>query len=143
MSNVEVKNKKKNENLTSETFRLNKGVAIDAEIIEFLERSHNKTGLIKDAIMMYKELVDSGAYNSPYLNASRTNWGAIFSKLDPAIILGATPENVKNRVKEDIKNMEAPAQVYQTPVKEELHDDEDYYDEDEDDVFGNDDNDIM
>lgn len=141
MSNVEVKNKKKNENLTSETFRLNKSVAIDAEIIEFLERSHNKTGLIKDAIMMYKELVDSGAYNSPFLNATRTNWGAIFSKLDPAIMLGATPETVKNRVKEDIREMEKPMPIQQ--AREELYDnDEDYYD-DEDDVFGNDDNDAF
>lgn len=133
---MENKKKVKNPNLTSETFRLNKEVTVDAEIIEFLERSNNKTGLIKDAIMMYKALVDSGAYNSPFLSDTKTDWSAIFSKLDPAMMLGATPSAVKNGIKEELRSYQEP--VHQT--REELSTDTEYnYNYDDD---GDDDNDL-
>lgn len=136
---MENKKKVKNPNLTSETFRLNRTVEVDAEIIEFLERSHNKTGLIKDAIMMYKGLVDSGRYNSPFLNDTKTDWSAIFSNLDPATMLGATPDTVKNNVKEELRSYQAPVQQ----SREELSDSEIYEDDDEDDMFEDSDNDII
>ena len=133
---IEVKNKKKNENLTSETFRLNLEVSGDAVIKSFLERSHNKTGLIKDAIMMYKELVDSGAYNSPFLNDTKTNWGAIFSRLDPATMLGVTPDTVKNNVKEELRSyQESVAQQSSVENASDTDNDEEYYDEENDCEF--------
>ena len=130
MENIKKEKKAKNPNQTSETFRLNKESKLDAEIIEFLERSHNKTGLFKDAIMMYKALVDKGAYKSPFLSDTKTDWSSIFSKLDPAMMLGATPDEVKNNVKEELRGYEKP--VYQQTSKEELsvNDDYDYDDED-------------
>ena len=129
---IEVKSKKKNPDLTSETFRLNR--KCDSEIINFLEKSNNKTGLIKDAIMMYKSLVESGAYNSPFLSDTKTDWSAIFSKLDPAMMLGATPETVKNNVKEELRSYQEP--VATQPVVENISDDDyDYDDEDNDCEF--------
>ena len=81
MSTKETKNTKSN--LVTETFRLNKKIQSDIEIIEFLKRSNNKTGLVKDALRMYKTLVDKKAYSSPFLEDTETDWNMIFANIDP------------------------------------------------------------
>ena len=126
--------KRENDNLKVETFRLNRGNNGDRELIDFLEKSNNKTGLVKDALKMYKTLVESGAYHSPYLEGSETNWDIIFATLDPSkIIVGRRPEVVKEEVKQELRGR--VHQQYQEPIEE--SDDENY-----DDFDGNEDNDI-
>lgn len=126
----------KKKNITSETFRLNKNVEVDSEIIDFLAKSNNKSGLIKDAIMMYKALVESGAYQSPYLVSTAVDWTRILTNIDPSKIIGRSPETEKEKVKEEIKSYQPQQQpVEEKIVEEEIYEDvyEEIYDEIEDD----------
>lgn len=123
-------NKIKETKTTSETFRLNRGVEVDAEIIDFLAKSNNKSGLIKDALMMYKALVETGAYNSPFLVNTATDWTRVLANLDPSKLLGQTQETVKENIKKELRSQQvvAPAPVVEETdeeVYEEIDEDED------------------
>lgn len=123
-------------NLKVETFRLNRDNDSDKELIEFLEKSNNKTGLVKDALKMYKTLVESGAYHSPFIKGSETNWDVIFATLDPSrIITGRRPEVVKEEIKQELR--ERAQQQYQAPAEEPVEESIDY-----ENYEGNEDNDI-
>lgn len=128
---------------TSETFRLN--TKTDKQIIEFLKKSNNKTGLIKDAISMYKSLVESGRYRSPFLLETETNWDAIFATVEPNLLLGRQPSQVKESVKEELREYkeierEVKNKVVE-PVEEECEED---YEEDCKDMYEEEDaNDIV
>lgn len=109
----------KEKKIIAETFRLNADANKDKEIIEFLATSNNKSGLIKDALNMYKAMIDRGMYVSPYIKKDATDWDKIFSNLDPSkMITGRRPEDVKESVKQEIKEYDECQKQYKPEVDE-------------------------
>lgn len=94
----ETKTKVKNENISTEAFKLNKEIPLEAEIRAFLDRSNNKSGLIKDALSMYMHMVNVKGYASPYIQNNVGDWDAIFSNLNVSAMIGKTPQEVKKEV---------------------------------------------
>lgn len=132
--------KQKNPNITTEAFKLNKEIPLEKEIREFLDRSNNKSGLIKDALSMYMHVVNVQGYASPYLQNNVGDWGAIFSNLNNNVnvdnLIGRPAEQVKQEV---INNAVAPTQTFSNQIQGHEHialnmneDDYDYDYEDED-----------
>ena len=110
--------KVKNPNISTEAFKLNKEIPLEKEIREFLDRSNNKSGLIKDALSMYMHVVNVQGYASPYLQNNVGDWGAIFSNLNNNVnvdnLIGRPAEQVKQEV---INNAVAPAPVINNPTQ--------------------------
>lgn len=110
--------KVKNPNISTEAFKLNKEIPLEKEIREFLDRSNNKSGLIKDALSMYMHVVNVQGYASPYLQNQVGDWGAIFNNLNNNVnvdnLIGRPAEQVKQEV---INNAVAPAPVINNPTQ--------------------------
>lgn len=111
-------NKVKNPNISTEAFKLNKEIPLEKEIREFLDRSNNKSGLIKDALSMYMHVVNVQGYASPYIQNNVGDWGAIFSSLNNNVnvdnLIGRPAEQVKQEV---INNAIASAPVFNNPTQ--------------------------
>lgn len=111
--------KQKNPNITTEAFKLNKEIPLEKEIREFLDRSNNKSGLIKDALSMYMHVVNVQGYASPYLQNQVGDWGAIFNNLNNNVnvdnLIGRPAQQVKQEV---INNAIASAPVFNNPTQE-------------------------
>lgn len=104
MNTEQTRKAKEDKKLISEAFRLNRGDAVDREIIEFLSTSNNKSALIKDAICMYREMVNRGLYTSPFIRKTATDWDRVIANLNPSdILMGRRPETVKEEVKQEIR----------------------------------------
>lgn len=130
----------KEKKIIAETFRLNADANKDKEIIEFLATSNNKSGLIKDALNMYKAMIDRGMYVSPYIKKDATDWDKIFSNLDPSkMITGRRPEDVKESVKQEIKEYNECQKQYKPEVHESVVEEQEELEVYED---GDDDNDL-
>lgn len=120
---------KKNPNITTEAFKLNKDIPLDSEIRDFLDNSSNKSGLIKDALSMYMHMVKVKGYPSPYIKNNVGDWDTIFDNLNISTMIGRPAEEVK---KEVINNN------YQVQNNEELVMDDSIFDDEDDE-----DNDIF
>lgn len=143
-----MENKKKvtkNPDVTSETFRLNRNNEGDLQIIELLEKSNNKSGLIKDALGMYKVMIEQFGYNSPFIVNTSTDWTRVLTQLDPSNMIGRPGQVVKEEVKQELREYIEPARPVAQPVREELP--EEIYEEDDedddDDFMGNNGNAII
>lgn len=91
---------KENKNLSTETFKLNTEIPVEKEIRELLDRSTNKSGLIKDALSMYNYVIQNKGYVSPYLQNNVGNWDILFNNLDANVnnLIGRQAEQVKQEV---------------------------------------------
>ena len=96
MSNKETK---KNINIITEAYKINLEVDREREIYEeLLKKSNNKSGLVKDALVMYLTLIKSGAYTSPFLNTNTSDWDMILRNLSLDRNLGRPAQEVKEEV---------------------------------------------
>ena len=96
MSNKETK---KNTNIITEAYKINLEVDREREIYEeLLKKSNNKSGLVKDALVMYLTLIKSGAYTSPFLNTNTSDWDMILRNLSLDRNLGRPAQEVKEEV---------------------------------------------
>lgn len=114
---------KKNPNITTEAFKLNKDIPLESEIRDFLDNSSNKSGLIKDALSMYMHMVKVKGYPSPYIQNNVGDWDTIFDNLNISSMIGRPMNEVKEEV---ISNN------HQVQSREELVIDEDIFDDEED-----------
>lgn len=136
----------KEKKIIAETFRLNADANKDKEIIEFLATSNNKSGLIKDALNMYKAMIDRGMYVSPYIKRNETDWDKIFSNLDPSkMITGRRPEEVKESVKQEVREYEEHQKQYNVEDNEPVVEEQEKPEDNEpvvENYDGNDDNEL-
>lgn len=100
--------KVKNPNIVTEAFKLNKEIEVEKAICELLERSSNKSGLIKDALGMYACLVNELGYASPYIQNNVSDWASILANLNVSRMIGKPAQQVKQEV---INSAVAPAPV--------------------------------
>lgn len=126
--------KPKNRNIVTEAFKLNKEIEVEKAICELLERSNNKSGLIKDALAMYACLVNELGYASPYIQNNVSDWTAILANLNVSGMIGRPAQEVKQEV---VNKTIAPAPVV-NPTKGHEEITMEIFDEEEE----NDDNDI-
>lgn len=128
--------KQKNPNISTEAFKLNKEIPVEKDIREFLDRSNNKSGLIKDALSMYMYMVNVQGYVSPFLQNNTGNWDAIFNNINNNNVsvdnlIGRPAEQVKEEV---IKSAVIPKNDVikgHEPIVIDYNDDEDEYEENE------------
>lgn len=106
--------KVKNQNIMTEAFKLNKEIEVERAICELLERSNNKSGLIKDALGMYACLVNELGYKSPYIQNNVSDWTTILANLNVSGLIGRPAEQVKQEV---IQKAVAPAPVFNNPTQ--------------------------
>lgn len=136
----------KEKKIIAETFRLNADANKDKEIIEFLATSNNKSGLIKDALNMYKAMIDRGMYVSPFIKKDATDWDKIFSNLDPSkMITGRRPEEVKESVKQEVREYEEHQKQYNVEDNEPVVEEQEKPEDNEpvvENYDGNDDNEL-
>ena len=139
MSNKETK---KNTNIITEAYKINLEVDREREIYEeLLKKSNNKSGLVKDALVMYLTLIKSGAYTSPFLNTNTSDWDMILRNLSLDRNLGRPAQEVKEEViAQQVQQQEY--QPVQQPRKEELNTSS-ICEDDEDDDFSMDDDDEL
>lgn len=132
------KTKEVNPNLRTEAYKLNLDIESERIIYEeLLQKSNNKSGLVKDALNMYLVMVKKHGYPSPFLSSNTVDWSSILNNSGMVEDLGLTTKQVKQQVIQ-----QAPA--YREPVKEDCIlniNDFDYEDEEYND-FGDDDNDV-
>ena len=93
------KETKKNINIITEAYKINLEIDREREIYEeLLKKSNNKSGLVKDALVMYLTLIKSGAYTSPFLNTNTSDWDMILRNLSLDRNLGRPAQEVKEEV---------------------------------------------
>ena len=138
--------------LVTEAFKLNKEIEKERVICEeLLEKSNNKSGLIKDALLMYYVMVKNHGYVSPYLQTNETDWDRIIAgTVGFANTMGRPTQEVKREYIERHQEpvMEQPVVRFDEvdPTEDNQQDikwDEDYMAEGDDADMGNDDNDVF
>lgn len=131
------KETKKNTNIITEAYKINLEIDREREIYEeLLKKSNNKSGLVKDALVMYLTLIKSGAYTSPFINSNTSDWDMILRNLSLDRNLGRPAQTVKEEV---IQEKIQEQQSVQQPIQQQSRiSDMSIFDEDEEENEDND-----